>query len=95
MGIGTGVIGGLIGWQREPLAALGIGLFGVFVGTLTVGAHLLAPVLSPTGIRPFAPVRDDRYTLDVAKAANPIVNYALLAAGVVAPGAALVVGAWI
>nr|WP_245681252.1 metal-dependent hydrolase [Halorientalis regularis] len=95
VGIGAGTIGGLLGWQRGPLAALGTGLFGVFVGTLTVGAHLLADVLTPTGIRPFAPVRDDRYTFDIAKAANPIANYALLAAGVVASGAALVVGAWI
>jgi len=44
------------------------------------------------GVEPFAPVRDDHYSYDVARAANPIANYGLLALGIVATGIALAVG---
>jgi len=44
------------------------------------------------GIEPYAPVRDNHYTYDVARAANPIANYVLLALGIVATGVALAVG---
>jgi inner membrane protein len=88
----VGVAGGVIGAQRGPLAAVGTALFGTLAGTLTVGAHLLADVLTPTGIRPLAPVRDERYTLDVVKAANPLANYALLALGIGAAALAVALG---
>lgn len=81
VGAVVGGIGAAMGWSRGLLPAIGIGLFGLFVGTLAVVAHLLADLLTPAGIRPFAPVRDERYTLDVARAANPIANYLLLALG--------------
>lgn len=74
------------------LAALGTGLFGAVVGTLAVVAHILADVLTPTGVRPFAPVRGGKYTLDVVTAANPIANYALLVIGVVVAGVAVAGG---
>lgn len=85
--------GVMVGWSRGPLAALGTGVFGALVGTLTVVAHILADVLTPTGVRPFAPVRDETYTLDAVKAANPIANYALLGVGVLAGVLAFVAGA--
>jgi inner membrane protein len=55
-------------------------------------AHLLGDVLTPTGVRPFAPIRDEKYTLDVVKAANPLANYVLLGIGVVAVAGALAAG---
>lgn len=54
--------------------------------------HLLADVLTPMGICPFEPLRDDKYTLDVVKAANPIANYALLGLGIVASVVAFLAG---
>jgi len=44
------------------------------------------------GVEPFAPIRDDHYTYDVARASNPLANYGLLAMGVVATGLALAAG---
>jgi inner membrane protein len=88
----VGVGGLLLGASRGVLAALGTGLFGAVVGTLTVVAHILADVLTPTGVRPFAPVRGEKYTLDVVTAANPIANYALLVIGAVVSGVAVAGG---
>lgn len=55
-------------------------------------AHILADVLTLAGVRPFAPVRDEKYTLDLAKAANPLANYVLLAVGVAAVALAAALG---
>jgi len=70
VGVIVGLGGAAFAWSRGVLAALGMGIFGVGVGTLAVVAHLLGDVLTPTGVRPFAPIRDEKYTLDVVKAAN-------------------------
>lgn len=49
------------------LTALGYTTLGVLggavVGTLAVVARILVDVLTPTGVRPFAPVRAEKYTL--------------------------------
>lgn len=92
VGAVAGVGGLLLGTSRGVLAALGTGLFGVVVGTLAVVAHILADVLTPTGVRPFAPVRSEKYTLGVVTAANPIANYTLLVIGVVVAGVAVAGG---
>ena len=94
LAVGTvvGVGGLLLGASRGVLAALGTGLFGAVVGTLTVVAHILADVLTPTGVRPFAPVRGEKYTLDIVTAANLIANYALLVIGAVVAGVAVAGG---
>lgn len=92
VGVALGLVGVVAGASGGVLAALGLGVFGLLVGVLTVGAHLLADVLTPMGIRPLEPVRDDEYTLDVARAANPIANYGLLALGVIVSGGGLVLG---
>ena len=44
------------------------------------------------GIQPFKPLRNDKYTLDIAKAANPIANYGLLVAGCVLACVAFIFG---
>jgi len=66
--------------------------FGAVIGATMIGAHLLADALTPMGIQPFKPLRNDKYTLDIAKAANPIANYALLVAGGVLAGVAFIFG---
>lgn len=85
----TGLAGGVIGATTGLLAAVGLGVFGALVGAGAIGSHLAADALTPMGIRPLAPVRDDEYSLDIARAANPLANYALLALGVTAAAAAL------
>lgn len=42
----------------------------------------MADVFTPMRIRPFKPVSSASYSLDIAKAASPISNYALLVVGV-------------
>jgi inner membrane protein len=79
-----GLGGAAIGAREGVGVAVGLGLFGALVGTLTVVAHLLADVLTWSGIRPFAPVSDTWYSLEVTGATDPIANYLLLAAGIVA-----------
>lgn len=84
VGIVLGLVGALIGSDAGTATALVLGAFGVLVGVLTIGAHLLADALTPMGIRPLEPVRDVEYTFDVATASNPLANYGLLALGIVA-----------
>lgn len=87
-GVGLAVAG-----QRpHPLATVTTALFAGLVGTVTVASHIAADALTPAGVRPFAPLRDRRYTYDLARAANPLANYALLALGVAVAAGALVVG---
>ncbi|CCQ33866.1 membrane-bound metal-dependent hydrolase (DUF457) [Halorhabdus tiamatea SARL4B] len=92
VGIALGLIGLAIGSSDGILAAIGLGVFGLLVGTVTILSHIAADALTPMGVEPFAPVRDDHYSYDVARAANPIANYGLLALGIAASGVALVVG---
>lgn len=77
----------------ESGTALFLGLFGFAVGTLAILSHLGADVITPSGIRPFAPLRDDHYTYDIVRAKNPIANAVLFALGVAATGGALWAGA--
>ena len=83
VGLVLGVVGGLAGRESGPLAVLGLAAFGFLVGVVTIGSHILADSLTPAGVRPFAPYRDRRYSYDLARASNPIANYALLTVGVV------------
>ncbi|TKX80217.1 metal-dependent hydrolase [Halorubrum sp. SD626R] len=88
-----GVAGAILGLQRGVLGAVLFGGVAFLFGALTVVSHLLADALTPMGIEPFAPVRDDHYTLDLFRAANPVANYALLGLGAVVAAGALVAGA--
>ena len=90
VGAVLGLAGAVIGAREGVSAAVGLGLFGALVGTLTVVAHLLADIFTWSGIRPFAPVRDTWYSLKVTGAANPIANYLLLAVGIAVTAAAVV-----
>lgn len=87
-----GIAGGVAGNARGTAAALGLGAFGFLVGFVAIGSHVAADALTPAGVRPFAPLRSTHYTYAVAKAKNPIANYALLALGAVAAVGAFVLG---
>lgn len=87
-----GICGVLLGARDSLAVAVTLGAFGAIVGTVTVVAHLLADALTPAGIRPFVPVQDTRYTLQVTGAANPRANYLLLAAGIAGVTGAILVG---
>jgi inner membrane protein len=91
-GVAGGICGAVFGWSYSPVAAVAMGVFGMLVGALAVVAHILADVLTPAGVRPFAPVRDDHYTVDVTRAANPIANYVLLGIGILVTAGALALG---
>lgn len=51
---------------------------------LGVGSHLLGDVLTPMGIRPFAPLVEWKFTLDLVPARNPEANATLFAIGTIA-----------
>lgn len=74
----------------SPLVDVAFVGFAFAVGALSVGSHLLADALTPMGVRPFWPFSRRRYTLGVTPAKNPVANYALLVAGVLAAVAAAV-----
>jgi len=88
----VGVGAGLAGSSQGIIEAIGLAVLGFLVGAVSVLSHIAADALTPAGVRPFAPVRDRRYSYNVATAKNPIANYALLGAGVLVSGVALVVG---
>lgn len=88
-----GAVGAILGVRSGVLGAALFGGLAFLFGALTVVSHLLADALTPMGIEPFAPVRDDRYTLGLFRAANPVANYGLLGLGGVVVAGALVAGA--
>lgn len=92
VGVAFGVVGVALGFRNGVAAALLFGGVGFLFGAGSIVSHLLADALTPMGIRPYAPVRDTEYTLDLFTAANPVANYALLGLGGVAAAVALVAG---
>ena len=56
--------------------------FAFLLGATSVGSHLLGDVLTPMGIRPFAPLLGSEYTLSLVAARDPVANLALLVVGV-------------
>lgn len=87
-----GIGGALLGSAGGILETVALGAYGVLLGVVMVGAHVLADALTPMGVRPLAPVDGREYSLGVVRAGNPVANYALLAAGGVAVGVGFVVG---
>jgi inner membrane protein len=82
-----------VGWLLAPVAPVarvGVAGYGFALGVLSVGAHLLGDVLTPSGVALLWPLSGRRYSLGVTTADNRVWNYGLLGAGVLAAGAALV-----
>lgn len=81
VGVVLAVLGGSGGAEAGVLGAVGGGLFGLLLCAGTVASHIIADALTPAGVRPFWPLRDDEYSYGVARASNPIANYGLLGFG--------------
>ncbi|ELZ48948.1 membrane-bound metal-dependent hydrolase [Halorubrum coriense DSM 10284] len=92
VGVAFGLVGAAVGLDDGLAEALLFGGAGFLFGAVTIVSHLLADALTPMGVRPYAPVRDDEYTLGLFTAANPLANYALLGLGLVVVAVALVAG---
>jgi inner membrane protein len=99
-GLACGLVGLALAPVLAPLLVPGAGPTGrlvvagflAYVGVHSVLTHLLADVLTPMGIEPFAPLDGRNYSLDLWKASNPAANYGLLAVGALADAGALLVG---
>lgn len=81
VGTAFGGVGSLAAAQVGPVAAVGLGGFGFAVGAVTVGAHLLADALTPSGVPLFWPISGRSYSLSLFRADNTPANYGLLALG--------------
>lgn len=95
VGAVLGALGLLLGAQRGVLAALGLGAFAATLGALTTVSHVAADALTPAGVRPFAPYREDFYSYDVARASNPIANAGLLVLGGGVALLGVAAGSWV
>lgn len=103
IGLVCGLLGGVlsvgsaefIAFENPLLSHLFATGYGFFIGTLGILAHILGDVLTPMGIRPFKPVKDTKYTLDVTKAANKTANFLLWLAGVLVCFVALYAGGYL
>jgi inner membrane protein len=93
VGLLTGALGFVVGSETGLAGATAAGAFGLVVGALAIGSHLLADVVTPMGISPFWPLSSRNYTLSLARADDTVANYLLLLAGITATVAtALVAG---
>ena len=83
--VGAGLAGGaaLLVDASSSFLDTALVVFAFSVGVLSILSHLLADALTPMGIRPFWPLSNRHYTLNVTKAANPTANYVLLGVGIV------------
>jgi inner membrane protein len=85
-----GATGAILGSGGGFRTILLFSLFGFVVGFGTISSHIAADALTPMGVEPFR--GSQNYSLDVAKAANPIANYLLFAVGIIAVVLAAFVG---
>ena len=60
-----------------------------FLVALGLTTHLLGDVITPMGIKPFAPVRETKYTWKLTTSGDATANNVLLVAGLGAIGAAI------
>lgn len=91
LGAVLGAAGVAFGGAVAGVSATTMGAFAFGIGALAVLSHLAADSITPMGIRPFWPFSRWRYSANVVRAKNPIANYLLLAAGIAAATASLVV----
>lgn len=84
VGSTLGAGGVVVAVSANPTTAGVVGALGLFVGTLSVLAHVAADALTPMGVRPFWPVSGRRYSLELWRADNALANYLLLVLGAAA-----------
>jgi membrane-bound metal-dependent hydrolase YbcI (DUF457 family) len=66
------------------VARRGFAIFGFFVGSFGVIAHLLGDVITTQGIKPFVPLSGWRLSLSSLRADSPVANSGLFGLGVLA-----------
>lgn len=88
---GFGAAGWQLGSRTGLIAAPELAAYGVVIAVIGVGSHLVADMLTPAGVPLLWPLSGKTYSVAVARASNPIANWALLALGVFATASALVV----
>jgi inner membrane protein len=67
------------------VAGMGLGVFGVLLGVLVVGAHLVGDALTPAGVPLLWPL-PQHYSLSVTRADNTLANYGLFLLGIAVTG---------
>lgn len=92
VGLGVGLLAGaLLVVAGAPLpAAVGATVFMFATGALAIGSHIAADALTPMGVTPLG-ADGPHYSVGVARAANPLANYGLLALGIAAVAVGMVV----
>lgn len=65
---------------------------GFALGTFVVVVHLVGDALTPAGVRPFAPLVDWEFAVEMKFASDAPGNYALLGVGLLAIGVAFLLG---
>ena len=88
---GVAFLGGLLASTVAITAVLGLGVFGVVVGTVTMLSHIGADALTPMGVDPHNS-GGENYSLNICRADSTLGNYALLGLGVTASMVAFVAG---
>lgn len=94
--VGVGAVFGLVAGALflvgdvPILLALGGAVFAFATGALGIGSHIAADALTPMGVEPLGE-DGPHYSFGVARAANPIANYALLGIGIAAVAVGVVV----
>ena len=66
---------------------VGLGVFGFFLGAVTVIAHLLGDVITPMGVNFLWPLSKKRYSLSLTPAKSTLWNYGLFVLGLAAVAA--------
>lgn len=83
----VGIFAGLFQWAAEQLRSLDgrmLAGFGFAIGVFGIVVHLLADIITVSGIRPFLPLSKRRIALSSVTADSPIANNGLFALGVLA-----------
>jgi inner membrane protein len=85
VGVLTALAGGFLGGVQAAQ-------FGLLVGTLAIVSHLLADVITPMGVRPFWPLSERNFTLDIVPASDTRANVLLFVLGLLSAGGAWTLG---
>lgn len=90
-----GIGGAVVGLQGGIESTVAFGVLGFLVGGLTIVSHIAADAITPMGVKPLEPVSSTKVVKPLAKAKNPIANYALAGIGYGAAIAAALGGLWV
>lgn len=81
---------GIVADLGTEYGSVGLGVFGFFLGSITIVAHLLGDVITPMGVNFLWPVSTKRYSLSLTPAKSTLWNYGLFTLGIFAVAAATV-----